>query len=132
MPLPKAPPIGRLRNLAEIQLWRDVPVTDDEQSRPLYTVIGSAWCSIEASSGEVMWGGGFAVAERPTHVLTFRYREDLTTEHHFVVNGQRYRAKRVQKDDARRFVKVDAELYGDASMVALQPALVATPYETEG
>jgi head-tail adaptor len=131
MPLPKAPPIGRLRNLAEIQLWRDVPITDDEQSKPLYTVTGSAWCSIEATSGEVVWGGGFAVAERPSHVLTFRYREDLTAEHHFVVNGQRYRAKRVQKDDARRFVKVDCELYGDASMVALPPVLVAPLYDPE-
>jgi hypothetical protein len=131
MPLPKAPPIGRYRNLAEIQLWRDVPVTDAEQSKPLYTVTGTAWCSIEASTGEVMWGGGFAVTERPTHVLTFRYREDLTTEHHFVVNGSRYRAKRVQRDDARRFVKVDAELYGDASMVALPPVLVAPLYEPE-
>jgi head-tail adaptor len=126
MPLPKAPPIGRLRNLAQIQRWRDVAVTDDDQSLPLYSEAGYAWCSVEALSGETIWGEGYATAEGVTHLLTFRYREDLTTEHHFVVKGQRYRAKRVQPDDARRFVKVGCELYGDSAFVALQPPLIPT------
>lgn len=123
MPLPKSPAIGTFRNLALIQLWRDVPV-DEEQSLPGYVDIASAWCSIVATAGDVLWSDGFATAERPTHVLTMRYREDLTHEHHIVVAGQRFRILRVQKDDARRFVRVDCELYGDASMVARPPALL--------
>lgn len=124
MPLPKSPAIGTLRNLALIQLWRDVPVPDDEQSLPGYADVGQAWCSIVATAGDVLWSGGFATAERPTHVLTMRYHGDLTHEHHIVVAGQRFRILRVQKDDARRFIRVDCELYGDASMVARPPALL--------
>ena len=78
MPLPKSPAIGTLRNLALIQLWRDVPVPDDEQSLPGYADVGQAWCSIVATAGDVLWSGGFATAERPTHVLTMRYHGDLT------------------------------------------------------
>ena len=130
MPLPKAPPIGRLRNLATIQLWHDHAVPE-VQSMPLYTDVGQAWCSIEATSGEMVWSGGVAVTERPTHVLTFRYREDLTHEHHIVVNERRFRILRVQPDDARRFVKVDCELYGDAAMVAVMPPLLPVPLGDE-
>jgi len=127
MPLPKAPPIGKLRNLAVIELWRDEPMAG-EQSYPTYQPVGQAWCSIEPKIGEQIWSGGVAVLEnvdggRATHVLTMRYREDLTHEHHLVVNRMRYRIVRVQRDDARRYVRCDCELYGDSSMVGVPPII---------
>ena len=93
MPEGRAPPIGRLRNFADIFEWQDVPHGSNSSVTPAYTPAGHCWCSLKAR-GDQMLGAAQVVEQsgtRGTHVIRTRFREDLSTRSMLEINGQRFR-----------------------------------------
>jgi head-tail adaptor len=131
MPEGKAPPIGRLRNFAEVFEWRDTPQVGGVNAVPAYLPVGKCWCSLKAR-GDMFIGAAQIVEQtgaRGTHIVRTRFREDLTTRHMLEIAGLRYRVVSVRPDDARRFVELEVELYGDALVIGVPPTLPRTGWD---
>jgi hypothetical protein len=130
MPVGRAPPIGQLRNFADVYEWSDRAM-NDARVTPDYVLRGHCWCALR-SKGDQFIGGAQIVEQagpRGTHVIRTRWREDLTTRHLFEIAGLRYRVVAVRPDDARRFIELEAELYGDAQMIAAPPVIQTSGWD---
>lgn len=133
MPEGKAPPIGRLRNFANIFEWTDIPdVPASSAVFPEYRAAGSCWCSLRVRSGE-MWLGAAQIVEQPgprgTHLIYTRFRPWWTIRHMLEIAGVRYRIVSVSNDDARRFTILEAEQYGDAAVIGRSPFLSQSDWD---
>jgi len=131
LPEGKAPPIGRLRNYAAVFEWTDEPIAGNSSVTPTYAPRGHCFCSLKAKGD--LWIGAAQIVEqngsRGTHVIRTRFRDDLTTRHLFEIAGNRYRILGIRPDDARRFIELEAELYGDAQLIGAPPVLPRTSWD---
>lgn len=128
MPEGKSPPIGRLRNLASVYLWVDIPIPGNANVDPNYMPVGQCWCQLKAKGDANLLGAQIFEANggrSGTHTIFTRFREGLTIRHMLEIAGKRYRIVSVSEDDARRFIRIEAELWGDASIIGIPPSVPA-------
>jgi Phage head-tail joining protein len=132
VPVGKSPPIGRLRNYAAVFVWKDEPMLNDPGATPVYTPAGHIWCSLKERSGDVVWGAAQileAVGPRGTHTALTRFRADLGSRHMLEVDNIRYRVISASRDDARRYMALELEQYGDKDIIGapLTPVAPSLP-----
>jgi len=124
MPEGKAPPIGRLRNFAELYDWVDRPQTSGPSAIPTYTLVARLWCSLKARVGDkYLFDAQIdeATGPRGTHTIRCRFRQDLTVRHMLQIAGKKYRIVSINPDDARRFSILEVEAFGDAEIIQRPP-----------
>lgn len=113
--------VGDLRDCISLEVRAiQAPVFGSASFTEAYTVISEPWCKVETQFNARIFDD-VATDDKPSHLFTIRWREDVTTETRIRWRSDLYRIQRIDNFEGRdEYLLMYASIEGDESKEASQ------------